>query len=527
MPQTLAERKQKKSADYIASVVAKALGDTARGLTYPQMSYREFLNESWPIIEPANPLIGEWYIDCLCEHLEAVTSGQIRKLLINLPPREGKSNLVTVAWPAWSWTRKAFLRFITCSYSASLSEKHATMRRNIIESDWYQRKWGPLVRMAPDQNKKNEYENTARGHMIATSVGGTITGKGGDVEIEDDMINPLQATSDAERQAALDMHTKVLSTRLDNPKTGARVIVEQRTHDQDVSGYVLKHEAGWTHLNLPMLAERRTVIVFPISKREVVREPDDILSPTRHGNAEIIDMKKTMTPEVFEAQCQQNPSSDVGNILKRTYWKKYLVMPSGFDVVLTSWDMTFKQTKSGSYVGGQVWGKRNADFYLFPMRIKRRMDFSESLVQLDAFVKRVPVDYKFTPTAHLVEDKANGPAVISTMQNKIAGIIPMPTTGSKVARAHACAPLIRAGNVHIPDESICELDENGLAWVLDFIEECAKFRGADSEINDQVDTMTQALIYLHNIPSMIAGDDSDDTETFIDMDGLTSGGFNA
>lgn len=518
MPQTL-ERKPKQRGEFVAEIVAKALGEAARGLTVPRLAFRGFVKAGWEIIEPANPLIDEWYVDCICEHLEAVTMGQIRKLLMNLPPREGKSNLVTVLWPAWSWTLKAFLRFITCSYSASLSEKHSTMRRNVIESPWYQKRWGGLVRMAPDQNKKNEYENTARGHMIATSVGGTVTGKGGDVEIEDDMINPLQAASDADRQAALDMHTKVLSTRLDNPKTGARVIVEQRTHDLDVSGYVLKNESGWTHLNLPLLATRHTVVVFPLSGREVVREPDDILSPTRHGVDEIADMRKTMTPEVFEAQCQQEPSSDVGNILKRAYWtKRYTVLPSGYDFIITSWDLTFKQTKSGSFVVGQCWGKRNADFYLFPIMVRERMDFSESLLAFENYLKQIEVTFHFKPTGHLVEDKANGPAVISTLQNKISGIIPMGVTGSKAARAHAVTPLVRAGNVWIPDDSIAP-------WVPEFVEECAKFRGADSEINDQVDTMTQALIYLHNIQIAEPEEDQNDEDTFVDMNDVQMGGL--
>lgn len=519
MVQTL-ERRPKQRGEFVADIVAKALGETAKGLTYPQMTFRQFLTEAWTIIEPANPLQPEWYVDCLCEYLQLVTLGEIRKLLMNLPPREGKSNIVTVLWPAWSWTRKAFLRFITCSYSASLSVKHATMRRNVIESGWYQRQWGGLVRFAPDQNQKSEYENTARGHMIATSVGGTVTGKGGDVIIEDDMINPMQAISDAERTAAIDMHKMVLSTRIDNPKTGSRVIVEQRTHDQDVSGYVMANESGWTHVNMPLLATRRTVVVFPISKREVVREPDDILTPGRHGPVEVADMKKTMTPEVFEAQCQQEPSSDVGNILKRTYWaKRYSVLPSGFDVVVTSWDMTFKETKSGSFVVGQCWGKTGANFYLFPIMVRERMDFAESLIAFENFVKRVETECHFKPTGHLVEDKANGPAVISTLQQKIAGLLPMGVTGSKVARAQAVAPLIRAGNVYLPDDAIAP-------WVPEYIEECAKFRGSDSEINDQVDTTTQALIFLHNMQLVDeSARDDEEAESFIDLDDLHAGGF--
>lgn len=519
MPQTL-ERKHKQRGDFVAAIVAKALGDAARGLTYPQTTFRSFLKAAWQIIEPANPLQDEWYVDCLGEYLQLVTMGDIRNLLINMPPREGKSNFVTVLWPAWTWTRKAFIRFITCSYSAGLSEKHATMRRNVIESPWYQRQWGGLVQMAPDQNQKKEYENTARGHMIATSVGGTITGKGGDVIIEDDMINPLQAVSDAERTAAINMHKMVLSTRLDNPKTGARVIVEQRTHDMDVSGHVLANEDGWTHLNLPLLATRRTVVMFPISKREVVREVDDILSPGRHGMVEINSLRKAMTPENFEAQCQQEPSSDVGNILKRTYWEKsrYAVLPSGFDFIVTSWDMTFKETKSGSFVVGQCWGKRNADFYLFPLIVRERMDFASSLVAFENFLKMITKDYSFHPTGHLVEDKANGPAIISALQTKIPGIIPMPVTGSKAARAHAVAPLIRAGNVYIPDDSLAP-------WAPEFIEECAKFRGADSEINDQVDTMTQALIYLHSIKIADTESNDESDDSFIDVTDIQMGGL--
>lgn len=498
--------RRKTGDELMEQIVSNALRKASEALTYPQLPFRTFLEDAWPIIEPANPLQNERYVDCLCEHLEAVTTGQIRKLLINMPPREGKSNIATVCWPAWSWTRKAFLRFITCSYSASLSEKHASMRRIIIESNWYQRAWGGLVRMAQDQNKKNEYENTARGHMIATSVGGTVTGKGGDVIIEDDMINPLQAISDAERKAAIDMHKMVLSTRMDNPRTGARVTVEQRTHDQDVSGYILANESGWTHLNLQLVATRQQTVVLPMTKKLWTREVDDVLSPRRHGPNEIADLKHTMTPECFEAQCQQEPSSDVGNILKRTYWRKYTQLPSAWDFVITSWDMSFKETKSGSYVVGQAWGKRGADFYLFPQMIRQRMDFTESLEA----VKQLASIYRMA-TAHIVEDKANGPAVISSLQSHIPGLVPIAPYGSKPSRAQAVAPLIRAGNVYIPDESLAP-------WVLDYVEECAKFRGAASEINDQVDATTQALIYLHQ-NGTFAPEDDDEADLFEVLEG--------
>lgn len=468
---------------------------------------RAFVKDAWPIIEPANPLQDEYYIDYMCEYLELVTKGEILKLLFNLPPREGKSNIVTISWPAWSWIMKPFLRFLTCSYSSSLAVKHAVMRRNIITSSWYQKNWGDTVRLAPDQNQKQEYENTARGFMLATSVDGTITGKGGDVIIEDDLINPLEAESDAERNRAISVHQSVLSSRLDNPMTGARVIVEQRTHAHDLTAHVEEHEDGWTIVRLPLLCERKTTIVFPITGRRVVRVPGDSLSPRRHGPKEIADFKKSMGPRTFTAQCQQNPTAEIGNILKRNWWHYYLVLPSGFDIIITSWDLTFKETREGSFVCGQVWGRRGADYYLFPTMVRERIDFVESVEAVQNLARQHP-----HATGHLVEEKANGAAVMSALARKLPGLVPILPHGSKVARAVAVTPPIAAGNVHLPHVSIAP-------WVVDFVEECAKFRGEDSEINDQVDAATQALNYLGQTRYPDA-EEEDDNASFIDTDGM-------
>jgi len=488
----------------------------AQNLTAEPIELRDFVTQSWPIIEPSNSLIESWHIDCICEHLELVISGDIRKLLINLPPREAKSNIVTVQFPSWAWTQFPALRFITCSYAASLSIKHAVMRRNIINSRWYQKNWGDTVRLAEDQNQKQEYENTARGHMIATSVGGTITGKGCDIEIEDDMVNPLEAESEAHRQHAIDMHQTVLPTRLDNPKTGSRIIVEQRTHAKDVSGHVLENEDGWVHLKLPMIAERKTTVVFPKSGREVVREVGDILNPERRGPKEVADLKKTMGSRAFVAQAQQDPTTEIGNIIKRHWWTKgfYKVLPSGFNLVITSWDMNFQETKSGSFVCGHAFGRRGADFYIFPIEVRERMDFAETVPAVLGLKGQVP-----SARAHLVERKANGAAIISHLHKVIPGLIPVEPKGSKVARAQACAPYIEAGNVHLPDPSICP-------WTLDYIEECAKFRGDDNEINDRVDVLSQALNWFAQI-RVVDQQEEEVVGTFIDIngEGASLGGF--
>lgn len=458
----------------------------SKGLISTEMDFPTFLHKAWDILEPATPLMDSWYIELLCEYLSLVTTGDIRKLLINMPPRHGKSNIVTILWPVWSWTQKPFLRFIFCSYSASLSNKHSVDRRRVMESPWFRENWGNVVQFSEDQNQKNEYENTARGHMTSTSVGGTLTGKGGDVVVEDDMLNPNEAESIAARYHSISMHKNVLSSRLNNPKEGRRVIVEQRTHNQDLTANVLLNEKDWTHLVLPLRAEKKTIITFPVSKKEIVRNDGELINPIRHGEAEVAEMKLTMGTRTFLAQCQQNPSSEEGNIIKREWWKRWRELPAGFDITIQSWDMSFKKTESGSFVVGQVWKKRGANFYLID-QYRARVDFTGTISAVLGMTGK-----HIESTAKLVEEKANGPAIISALQNKISGIIPINPQGSKLARCQAVAPIVEAGNVYLPDPI-------ANPWVHDFIEECAAFRGGDGEYNDQVDAMSQALLWMNEL----------------------------
>lgn len=484
--------------------VSKALKST-------DMDFKTFLQEGWKILEPANKLVHAWYIDYLCEHLMLVTDGKIKKLLINMPPRNGKSNIVTVLWPIWSWTRKPWLRWIFCSYSAGLSVKHSIDRRRIIESPWFKENWGALVNLSDDQNQKQEYENSRRGTMVATSVGGTITGKGGDVIVEDDMINPLEAESEASRHHAISMHQNVLSTRLDNPMTGIRVVVEQRTHAKDLSSHILKNESGWRHLILPLRSENKTVITFPVSNKEIVREAGSLLNPERQGVKEYEDIKKTMGTRSFVAQCQQDPTDEAGNILKREWWKFYRALPPGFDITIQSWDMTFKKTEEGSYVVGQVWKKRGLDFYLVD-QFRDRVDFTGSITAMLGLTGK-----HVESTGKLVEEAANGPAIISALQNKISGIIPIKPLGTKLARAQAVAPLIESGHIHLPDPM-------SFPWVHDFIEECAAFNGHSGETNDQVDAMSQAVTWLNELNYHIPEMDMEEG-SFIDDGDQALGGF--
>jgi predicted phage terminase large subunit-like protein len=460
----------------------------ARGLGTDHMSFSSFIPKAWPIIEPATSLIPNWHIDCIAEYLQAVTLGQIRDLVINMPPREGKSNETTVLFPVWAWTQRPWLQFMFVSYSAELSMKHSLDRRRVLESAWYQEKWGDVVQLQPDQNRKNVYENTARGVMFSTSVGGSATGFGADIQVFDDLINPKDAESKATREAALQAFDLTFASRLNNKKLGVRIVVEQRTHKDDLTGHVLK-QGGWTHLKLPAISEQRETIIMPVSGRKVVREVGDILNPARAGKAELDRQLIISGSRGYCAQYQQNPSHESGNMVKRHWWKFYMVPPremaTKMQIQAQSWDFAFKDLKDSSYVVGLVGGRVGADKYVFD-ESRDHMDFPDTCKAVESLTALWPLaHYKF------YEDRANGPAIKAQLRQKVAGLIPVEPIGSKEARMAAAAPDIEAGNVWLPHPSL-----PGCAWVEPFIEELSNF---PEEPNDRGDALSQLIIKLNNV----------------------------
>jgi predicted phage terminase large subunit-like protein len=224
-------------------------------------------------------------------------------------------------------------------------------------------------------------------------------------------------------------------------------------------------------------------------------------------------------PIIFGREQQNERLDDTTTILKRSQWKVYKELPSGFDIIVTSWDMTFKETKSGSFVVGQIWGRRGADFYLFPTMVRDRMSFSDALIAVQNLDAQLRTVYHFTANGHLVEEKANGSAVMSMLGRKIPGLVAILPHGSKVARAAAITPSLSAGNVWIPDESIAP-------WQPEFVEECAKFRGIDGEVNDQVDATTQGVNYLLQTRYVDPDEEEEDDADFVDIESEEVGSFN-
>lgn len=471
-------------------------------------SLGRFVRQAWPVVEPATPFAPGWHIDAIVEHLEAVSRGQIRNLLINVPPRHMKSLLVAVFWPAWEWIRWPERRWLFSSYGAQLSIRDSVKCRRLIESPWYQDRWGARFALTSDQNTKGRFDNDRSGYRLSTSVGGAATGEGGDRIVCDDPNNVNEVESDAVRKATNDWFDVVMSTRLNDPKTGAKVVVMQRCHQQDLGGHLLE-QGGWEHLCLPAEYEGARP-ASSIGWSDPRREQSELLWPERFGPQEIESLKVSLGSYGAAGQLQQRPSPSGGGIIKR-HWFRYwqprganlppvsvrlpdgtvtlisaVEVPSRVDEQIQSWDCAFKDLGTSDYVVGQAWARIGGAFFLGD-QIRARMDCPTTVKAVRELTQRFP-----GTLAKLIEDKANGSAVIQMLARELPGILPVNPSGGKIARAAAVSPLIEAGNIYLPHPQYAP-------WVHAFIEECAAFPNGAHD--DQVDAMTQALLRWNMVPS--------------------------
>lgn len=420
-----------------------------------------------------------------------------------------KSLAVSVFWPTWEWSFAPHVRWLFASYALSLSKRDSLKCRRLIESPWYKSVFGEPFRLTSDQNEKLRFENDRTGYRMATSVGGSGTGEGGNRIVVDDPHNATEAQSDTQRESALTWWDETMSTRLNDPQRDTKVIVMQRLHEQDLSGHVLE-QGGYEHLCLPAEYEPRTYI-SSIGWSDPRTQAGELLWPERFGATELTTLKRALGSYAAAGQLQQRPSPAEGGMLKRYWWRYWqpkgaelppvtIKLKSGelaqmlavelpdLDEVLQSWDMAFKDEKAArstapDFVVGQVWGKSGANCYLLDQE-RDRWDFPATCTAVEVLSAKWP-----KANAKLVEDKANGPAVIATLRDKLVGLIPVEPEGGKIARANAVTPSIEAGNVFLPHPVVAP-------WVNAFIEECAAFPNGAND--DQVDAATQALNRLHH-----------------------------
>ena len=468
-------------------------------------SLYEFLQQAWSIVEPGVEFTPGWHIRIICEHLEALKNGEIRKLLVNIPPRHSKSTIISVIYPVWQWLHNPAEQFLTASYSAVLATRDAVKSRRLFLSPWFQDRWGDKIILTGDQNSKQRYENTERGYRIATSVGGTATGEGGSTLILDDPHGAQDAQSDAMRESALEWFDMVWSTRLNDPKKDKMITIMQRLHEQDVSGHILKDLGGWEHVCLPAEYDevKRTTKVFPsgFDPREV---QGSLLWPERFDHTTITDLKRTLGEYGSSGQLQQNPAPSGGGLLKSKYfqlWPAKKALPY-LDFVIQTVDPAQTERTTGDPTAFQAWGvftydgKRNA--MLLDCWAKH-LSYPDLRKQMITEWKTSYGKQNNNKGRHadviLIEEKSAG---MSIMQDLRMANIPVigynPGRSDKVTRAHQVAPILELGCLWIPESH----KEPGkpTTWARGFMDEVAKFPVATHD--DQVDAMTQAVIYLRD-----------------------------
>jgi len=448
--------------------------------------FYDFVVQSWPVLHPTIEFTDGWHIGAIAEHLEAVTRGQIKNLLITVAPRHTKSVLASINWVPWAWIDNPQETFLYASFASHLASDHSVKARRLIESDWYQRQWGDRYQLTSDQNEKMKFENDKTGARTAFGMGGA-TGQGAKFVIVDDPHDIKDWTSPKKMQTAIETYESSIYNRANTPNDPRRVIIMQRISDRDLAGHVVKM-GGWEHLMLPTQYDPARSSVTSIGWRDPRKESGEILCPARF-NEEAALAEKKRRPRIYAAQYQQCPSTDEGAIFRRGAWQYYRDDPEGMvarmQFIIQSWDMAFKDSATSSKVAGQVWGRIDADFYLLA-RVSEHLDFVASI----AAVQRMSAAWP-EASAKVIEDKANGPAIINALTGKISGLISWPPSGtkmdSKTARAWAIQPFHEGGNIFLPHPTICD-------WTEEFVELCAAF--PDGEFDDDIDCMTQALAYL-------------------------------
>lgn len=422
-------------------------------------------------------------------------------------------------WPAWEWVSDPTTKWLCGSYAEKLSIRDSLKMRRLIQSRWYQERWGRgfnLVdnsdwgdpegfELSGDQNQKIRFENDRTGYRIAFGAESGVMGDGGNRILVDDWHDRQGAYSDKERETALVTFDEAVSTRLNDPITDPIVIIGQRLHEEDISGHLLA-KGGYELLLIPMHYDPQRSRVTCIGWKDPRTEAGELMHSARFPEQTVAEIEVAIGPEAAAGQLEQRPAPAGGGILKREGWRFYNddELPDVFDLRVQSWDLAFKKTALSNFVAGQEWGRAGARCYLFDGEVYKRLDFNESCEEFKAFAIDHPCATK------LVEDAANGPALESELRLKVPGITLVPAGGGVVAVAHSVSPYVAAGNVWLPNPYFTRADTEGRVpitatvrperrWVLRLIANAATFPNGSippGSHGDDVSAMVQALHHL-------------------------------
>ena len=443
-----------------------------------ERSLHEFTRQLWPWVDPS-PFRDNWHIGVISERLEAVSTGEIRRLLINIPPRHSKSTLVSVMWPAWTWIRCPETSFLMASYAQGLSTRDSVKCRRVIESPVYQRRWEEQYRLTSDQNTKTRFENDQNGSRLATSVGGALTGEGASVIVIDDPHNVVEASSETVRQATIDWWDESMSNRLNDPQTGAYVIIMQRVHHQDLAGHLLDR-GGWEHLCLPARYERDHPYVSAHDQRT---RDGELLWPERFPEESVQQLERDLGSYGAAGQLQQRPAPRSGGMFDRGWWEIVEAAPAGGQTV-RGWDLAGTDEAAGqrsraAWTAGCRMKRVGGIYYIEDM-----VRFRGSPGEVERRIKNVAAQDGRDVLIDLPQDPGQaGKAQIRYLVRQLAGynVRSSPESGAKEVRAEALSAQAEAGNVKLVRGP----------WNTKFIDEASFF--PNSDFSDQIDAASRAF----------------------------------
>ena len=440
-----------------------------------------FTERAFAHLCPGTLYLPNWHIDLIAAKLEAVLDGRITRLIINVPPRSLKSILVSVAFPAWAMGRVPNLKFICASYGMDLATKHAQDCLNLMQAEWYRRLYGNVL--VGGRPAVGDFRTVAGGGRLATSVGGVLTGMGGDIIVIDDPLKPDEAVSDTLRNHANAWLDNTVMSRFNDKRTGAMIVIMQRLHMDDLVGHLLQ-VGEWDVVSLPAIAEveeRHLIESAVYGNKEVFRHAGQALHPEREPIEVLNKLRESQGAYNFAGQYQQSPAPLGGGLIKQEWMRYYEVdkKPAHFQQILQSWDTASKESELADYSVCTTWGIKGADRYLLDVR-REKMDFPK--------LKRAVLEQieRFKPQIVLIEDKASGIQLIQELRSMGHYIVKaVKPEGNKIMRLNAQTAAFEGGFVKLPRSA---------DWLDAYILELTTFpRGFH---DDQVDSTSQALAWM-------------------------------
>lgn len=456
---------------------------------------------AWPVLNPGIPFVDNWHVHAICEHLEAVHLGQIKRLIINMPFRMLKSTIVSVAFPAWEWTRRPELTYLTSSYAKNLATRDAVDSRRIIESPRYQRSYGHRFRMVSDQNEKSRYENNVRGQRTVTSTDSSGTGFGGNRLIVDDPVSARMANSPTEIEASIDWWKGTGITRLNDAERDAIIIVHQRLSVNDLTGYILSDEggggAGWDQLILPMRFEREYTKTTSIGWSDPRKEEGELLMPHRLGERVVSELEMVLGSYHATAQMQQRPDPKSGVLFIPDNLVEVDEIPGqvsdyrwcrGWDFAATD-EKNMGNTEAAWTVGARIGFNEKNNRWCIVDVVRERKDPAGviSLLKTTADMDGSTVEID------LPQDPGQaGKSQVMHMVGLLAGfnVAHSPESGDKATRATPLASQVNNGNVYVLKRP----------WTKGLKDEMRTFPGG--KFKDRVDALGRAFNHIAGVPSI-------------------------